>query len=114
MPICVLAPLQAQGVGVNITETGMLHRPQARWVAGHDPFRHGGGDLDGAAVTYDTHGDGDSNKLSYETGRGVPDQTGERTAAFTGSHGWFWRNRFEASWTLTLRTAGDYAMMKRP
>ena len=68
----------------------------------------------GAVVNYDTHGDGGGNKVSYETGRGVPDQTGELTAAFTGNHGWFWRNRTEAPLTVTLRTAGDYAEMKRP
>lgn len=68
----------------------------------------------GGVVNFDTHGDGGGNSISYEQGRGVPDQTGELTAAFTGNHGWFWRNRTEAPVTLTLRTAGDYAEMKAP
>lgn len=68
----------------------------------------------GAVVNYDTHGDGGGNSISYEQGRGVPDQAGELTAAFTGNHGWFWRNRTDAPVTLTIRTSGDYAEMKRP
>lgn len=68
----------------------------------------------GSVVNYDTHGDGSGQKISYETGRGVPEQAGELTAAFTGNHGWFWRNRTEAPVTVTVRTAGDYAEMKLP
>jgi hypothetical protein len=68
----------------------------------------------GAVVNYDTHGDGGGQKVSYEQGRGVPGQEGELTAAFTGNHGWFWRNRTDAPVTVTLRTAGDYAEMKAP
>jgi hypothetical protein len=52
-------------------------------------------------------------KASYEDGRGVADQAGELTAQFTGSHGWFWRNRTDAPVTLTLRTGGAYAELKR-
>lgn len=68
----------------------------------------------GAVVNYDTHGDGSGQKVSYEQGRGVPEQEGELTAAFTGNHGWFWRNRADAPVTVTLQTAGDYAEMKAP
>lgn len=68
----------------------------------------------GSVVNYDTHGDGSGQKISYETGRGVPEQAGELTAAFTGNHGWFWRNRSDAPLTITVRTAGDYAEMRAP
>lgn len=68
----------------------------------------------GSVVNYDTHGDGGGNTISYEQGRSVADQTGELVAAFTGNHGWFWRNRTDAPVMLTVRTAGDYAEMKRP
>jgi hypothetical protein len=68
----------------------------------------------GSVVNYDTHGDGSGQKISYETGRGVPEQAGDLTAAFTGNHGWFWRNRTEEPVTVTVRTAGDYAEMKLP
>lgn len=62
----------------------------------------------GAVVNFDTHGDGAGQKISYEQGRGVEGQTGELTAAFTGNHGWFWRNRTDAPVTITLRTGGQY------
>lgn len=68
----------------------------------------------GSVVNYDTHGDGSGQKVSYEQGRAVPEQAGELTAAFTGNHGWFWRNRTDTPVVITLRTAGDYAEMKRP
>lgn len=68
----------------------------------------------GGVVNFDTHGDGSGQKVSYEQGRAVPEQAGELTAAFTGNHGWFWRNRMDAPVTVTLRTGGDYAEMKAP
>ncbi len=68
----------------------------------------------GSMVNYDTHGDGSGQKISYEQGRATPEQTGTLTAAFTGNHGWFWRNRTDAPVTVTLRTAGDYAELKAP
>ena len=69
----------------------------------------------GAVVNYDTHADGGGQgTVSYEQGRGVADQTGELIAAFTGNHGWFWRNRTDAPVMLTLRTRGDYSEMKLP
>jgi hypothetical protein len=68
----------------------------------------------GGAVNFDLHGDGGGQNLSYEQGRAVPEQTGELVAAFTGNHGWFWRNRSEAPVTVTLRTGGEYGEMKAP
>jgi hypothetical protein len=70
--------------------------------------------VNGGAVNFDMHGDGSGQKISYEQGRAVPEQAGELTAAFTGNHGWFWRNRTDAPVTVTLRTAGDYAELKAP
>ena len=68
----------------------------------------------GAVLNYDTHGDGGGQSVSYDQGRGVPGQEGELVAAFTGNHGWFWRNRTDAPVTLILRTRGDYSAMKAP
>jgi len=68
----------------------------------------------GAVLNYDTHGDGSGQRISYEQGRGVPAQEGELVAAFTGNHGWFWRNRTDAPVTVTLRARGDYMEMKAP
>ncbi|MGP1256879.1 MAG: hypothetical protein ACTS10_20850 [Kiloniellales bacterium] len=67
-----------------------------------------------AVLNYDTHGDGGGQSVTYEQGRGVPDQSGELVAAFDGNHGWFWRNRTEAPVTFTLRTRGDYDRMIAP
>lgn len=67
----------------------------------------------GGALNYTTHGDG-GGEITYEDGRAVPGQEGTLTAAFTGNHGWFWRNRTDEPVTLTLRTGGDYAEMIQP
>jgi hypothetical protein len=68
----------------------------------------------GSVVNFDLHGDGGGQSISYEQGRAVPEASGDLTAAFTGNHGWFWRNRTEAPVTVTLRTSGDYAEMRAP
>lgn len=68
---------------------------------------------DGARVNYDTHGDRPGlNYHGYEKGS-VERLEGTLTAAFDGSHGWFWRNRSGAPLTVTLQTRGEYAEMKR-
>lgn len=68
----------------------------------------------GGVVNFDMHGDGGGQKISYEQGRAVPELAGDLTAAFTGNHGWFWRNRGDAPLTVTLRTAGDYQELRAP
>ena len=68
----------------------------------------------GSVLNYDTHGDGGGEKISYEQGRGMPDQAGTLTAAFAGNHGWFWRNRTEGPVTVTLRTRGEYSELRAP
>jgi hypothetical protein len=67
----------------------------------------------GGRVNFDTHADGPGIRYhGYGKGSSVR-ETGELTAAFTGSHGWFWRNRTGAPVTITLRTEGAYADIKR-
>ncbi|MCG8558417.1 MAG: hypothetical protein MI824_01345 [Hyphomicrobiales bacterium] len=68
----------------------------------------------GSILNHDTHGDGGGQSVTYEQGRGVPEQAGELVAAFDGNHGWFWRNRTDAPVTFTLRTRGDYSRMVLP
>lgn len=68
----------------------------------------------GNVVNFDLHGDGGGQNISYEQGRAVSEQAGELTAAFTGNHGWFWRNRTDTAVTVTLRTGGDYGALKAP
>lgn len=67
----------------------------------------------GGVVNFDTHGDGGGNEISYEKGRSVEADAGDLTAAFTGNHGWFWRNRGDAPVSMTLRVAGAYTEVKR-
>lgn len=69
--------------------------------------------VEGGMVNFDTHGDGGGRSISYEKGRGVPQDEGELLAAFTGNHGWYWRNRGQADVTLILRTRGTYSDIKR-
>lgn len=69
--------------------------------------------VEGGVVNFDTHGDGGGRSISYEKGRGVPADDGELEAAFTGNHGWYWRNRGQADVTLVLRTRGVYSDIKR-
>jgi hypothetical protein len=69
--------------------------------------------VQGGVVNFDTHGDGSGRSISYEKGRSVASDDGELIAAFTGNHGWFWRNRGQADVTVVLKTGGDYSDMKR-
>ncbi|MBS8241081.1 hypothetical protein DYI22_11265 [Marinobacter lipolyticus] len=68
---------------------------------------------EGGPINFDTHGDGSGQSISYEKGRGVPEDEGELEAAFTGNHGWFFRNRNDQDITLVLRTGGDYGELKK-
>lgn len=66
-----------------------------------------------AVVNYDLHGDGSGQSISYKKGRGLSSETGTITAAFTGNHGWFFRNRTSAPLTVTLQLRGAYSDIKR-
>lgn len=73
-----------------------------RWVA------------ENGVVNFDLHGDGGGKNIRYEKGRAVAGDEGVLTAAFTGNHGWFWRNRDGQDVTVTLFVRGDYSEMKLP
>jgi len=68
---------------------------------------------EGGPINFDTHGDGNGQSISYEKGRGVPEDEGKLVAAFTGNHGWFFRNRNDNDITLVLRTGGNYGQLKK-
>lgn len=70
---------------------------------------------DGGKVNYDMHGTpkGGGKETSYKKGREVAADTGTLTAAYDGSHGWFWRNRGSAEVTITLKVNGAYTEIKR-
>ena len=71
------------------------------------------------AAVLDQEGEDLAGCIGHDHGRardgraGVAEQSGVLRAAFTGNHGWFWRNRTDAPVTLTLRTRGDYSELKR-
>jgi hypothetical protein len=65
-------------------------------------------------VNFDLHGDGGGNNISYAKGRALAEHEGVLTAAFTGNHGWFWRNRDGQDVTVTLYVRGDYSELKLP
>ena len=69
--------------------------------------------VQGGVVNFDTHGDAIGRSISYEKGRAVASNEGELVAAFTGNHGWFWRNRGNADVTVLLKTGGAYSDIKR-
>lgn len=69
---------------------------------------------EGGPVNYDMHGTPLKGKeTSYKTQRGVAGDQGVLTAAYDGSHGWFWRNRGSKEVTITLITEGAYSEIKR-
>ena len=64
---------------------------------------------EGGVLNFDLHGDGSGKNISYEKGRGVPSQDGILKAAFSGNHGWFWRNRDKQDVKFTLSVRGAYS-----
>lgn len=70
--------------------------------------------VDSGHLNSDLHGDGKRGQsTSYRKGRAETENAGDLTAAFEGSHGWFWRNRSDVSVELTLNSRGAYSEVKR-
>lgn len=66
-------------------------------------------------INFDVHGDSKKLKIryhNYEKGS-VITKEGEVTAAFDGSHGWFWRNRSGKTASITLNVSGNYESLDR-
>ncbi|MDR7097330.1 MULTISPECIES: transmembrane anchor protein [Hydrogenophaga] len=93
-----LTPGEGTEIKLKMVEGG---KAQYQWI------------VEGGAVNFDTHGDAPGKSISYEKGRGVATDEGVLEAAFTGNHGWFWRNRGQADVKVILRTRGDYTDIKR-
>jgi hypothetical protein len=72
----------------------------------------------GGAVNFDMHGEefnAPSDKFtSYWKGSNAVNGHGEFQAPFSGTHGWFWRNRGSAPVTVTVKTAGFYEKLYKP
>ncbi len=67
----------------------------------------------GGPVNFDVHADRPGTPYhGYGKGSSKREE-GELVAAFTGSHGWFWRNRTGAPVTISLKTTGTYTAIKR-
>ncbi len=64
---------------------------------------------EGGRINFDLHAHGDNQSVTYEKGRGEGSGKGAITAAFTGKHGWFWRNRDKSDITVSMRLRGDYS-----
>lgn len=61
---------------------------------------------------YDLHGDSkDINYHIYEKGTDTTKQ-GTLTAAFSGNHGWYWKNRSTNPITITLTATGTFQDIK--
>lgn len=70
--------------------------------------------VDDGHLNSDLHGDGaQGQSTSYRKGRSEMKDAGDLTAAFDGSHGWFWRNRSDVPVALTLKVGGAYSEVKR-
>ncbi len=68
---------------------------------------------EGGRANFDLHGDNADESISYEKGRGKTGAQGTLVAAFTGNHGWFWRNRDKQDITVTVKLRGAYSDIKR-
>ena len=67
----------------------------------------------GGRINFDVHADRPGTSYhGYSKGSSQREE-GDLTAAFTGSHGWFWRNRTGETVTITLQTTGAYTEVKR-
>jgi len=67
----------------------------------------------GGRINYDTHADRPGTAYHGYNKGSAERVEDELTAAFTGSHGWFWRNRTGQPVTITLVTEGAYSEIKR-
>jgi len=72
----------------------------------------------GGPVKVDMHGErpaaGEDEFSSYWEERELNSAQGSFTAPFTGTHGWYWRNRGEAPVKVKVRTTGFYQDLFRP
>ena len=69
--------------------------------------------VEGGEVNFDAHGDAPGKSTSYKKGRGASSDEGVLEAAFTGNHGWYWRNRGKSDVKVILRTRGGYTDIKK-
>ncbi len=70
----------------------------------------------GAKVNFELHGEelgaASSDYTSYEKGTSAS-QTGTFRAPFTGTHGWFWRNRTGSPIEITVKAQGTFSKFEQ-
>ncbi|MGH1463476.1 MAG: hypothetical protein ACRBB6_15740 [Neptuniibacter sp.] len=73
---------------------------------------------DGGLVYFDMHGEppnaGKDEFTSYWIGRDQQQASGNFTAQFKGTHGWYWQNTGTTPVTITLTTHGFYGDLYMP
>jgi hypothetical protein len=69
---------------------------------------------EGGNLNYDMHGEATTGRggSQYDKGTDEADRSGTLTAAFDGTHGWFWRNRSGREVTLRLEVRGEFIEVK--
>jgi hypothetical protein len=71
----------------------------------------------GGKVNHDTHGEPSGGPADavhrYAKEVGVTANKGSITAAFDGTHGWFWRNTGDKEVGITLQVSGQYRNLKQ-
>jgi len=68
-------------------------------------------ETDGANLFYDFHGEPAGDKTGYfKSYKKSTDSQAEGllTTVFSGTHGWYWKNKTSSPVTITLKTTGDY------
>jgi len=73
---------------------------------------------EGGPVKVDMHGErlnaAEGEFTSYWEERELASAQGAFTAPYSGTHGWYWRNKGETPVTVTVRTTGFYSELFRP
>lgn len=72
----------------------------------------------GGPVNFDMHGEepnaASGEYTSHWKGVAALNGNGAFVAPFTGTHGWYWRNRGTTAVTIVLKTSGFYQKLARP
>jgi len=68
----------------------------------------------GTAIYFDFHGEPEGNKTGYfksfkESTKSQ--SSGTLLVPFSGSHGWYWKNKTNQTINITLKTSGDYKII---
>ncbi len=66
-------------------------------------------------LNYDAHGEGSfgGEFAQYEKWTNQTEYEGSITAEFNGTHGLFWRNRWDQDVTVTFEVSGEFELLKR-